>query len=146
MKQFYPCGLIVSVSIVDCGLTWFTTKNGVVSLDCNMAGGIVCFKQSHRDSQHWFKNTTARSQDTVVRRFVLEKLLTQDFKGPHKNGKDLLTNRKDPWPALKEVKGLLLKNQCPRTSKDPKGTWEPCIERMRDGHESSGLPLHLAIS
>ena len=33
----------------------------------------------------------------------------------HNNGKDLLTNRKDPSAESKDIKGLLLKNQFPRT-------------------------------
>ena len=37
------------------------------------------------------------------------------LKGTHNNGKDLLTNRKDPWAESKDLKGLLLKNQLPRT-------------------------------
>ena len=37
------------------------------------------------------------------------------IKGTHNNGKDLLTNRKDPWAETKDFKGLSLKNQFPRT-------------------------------
>ena len=37
---------------------------------------IVCFKQSHRDSRHCSKNTTARLQNTVARRSNFEMLLT----------------------------------------------------------------------
>ena len=41
-----------------------------------------------------------------------------DFKETHNN--DRLTSRKDPWAELKDLKGLLLKNQFPRTyEKDP---------------------------
>ena len=33
-----------------------------------------------------------------------------DFKGPHNNGNDLLTNGQDPWAESKDLlKGLLLK-------------------------------------
>ena len=39
-------------------------------------GCIVCFKQSHHDSRHCGKNTTARSQNTVARRSDFEMLLT----------------------------------------------------------------------
>ena len=38
-----------------------------------------------------------------------------DFKGPHNNGKDLLRIRKDPWAESKDLRGLLLTNQFPRT-------------------------------
>ena len=42
------------------------------------------------------------------------------IKGTHNNGKDFLTNRKNPWAESKDFKDLLLKNQFPRTQEDLK--------------------------
>ena len=69
---------LVSVSTDDCGHTGLTIRNGMVSLDCNIMC-IVCFKQSHRNSQHCGQNTTARSQNTVAWRSNFEMLLTNDL-------------------------------------------------------------------
>ena len=41
---------------------------------------------------------------------TLKRCSQMDFKGPHNNGKDLLTNRKDPWAESKDLKSLLLTN------------------------------------
>ena len=63
--------------------------------------------------------------DTVAKILPIHKILLlsaptlkscsqMDFKGTH-NGKDLLTNRKDPWAESKDLKGLLHNDQFPRT-------------------------------
>ena len=105
---------LVSVSTDDCGYT-FTTKNGKASLDCNMAG------VSSASSSHIMIRDTAAKIQLAVRKILLLgapslKCCSQmDFKGTHYKGKDLLTNRKDPRAESKDLKGLLLKNQFPRT-------------------------------
>ena len=68
------------------------------------------FKQSHHDSQHYGKNTTALSQNIVARRSDFEMLLTNGlYKGTHNNEKDLLTNRKNPWAESKDLKAFYSK-------------------------------------
>ena len=82
MKQFYHCGLYqYQLKIVGT-----TTKNGMVSLDCNMVG-VSSALSSHVRIRG--KNTTAHSQNTVARRSDFEMLLTnglerklQQWKGP----------------------------------------------------------------
>ena len=76
MKQFYPCSLYQYQLTIVGTHDLHTTKNGTISLDCNMGGCIVCFKQSHRDSRHGSKNTTIPSQNTVAQRSDFEMLLT----------------------------------------------------------------------
>ena len=101
---------LVSKSTDDCGYT-FTTKNGMVSLDCNMAG------VSSASSSHIAIRGTATKIQLPV------KCCSQmDFKGNGNNGKDLLTNRKDPWAESKDLKGLSLKNYISKDLKGPKRT------------------------
>ena len=105
---------LVSVSTDDCGHT-FTTENGMVTLDCNMAG-----VSSASSSQITICDTVAKIQ-LLVRKILLLGAPTlkccsqMNFKGIHNNGKDLLTSRKDPWAESKDLNGLLLKNLFPRT-------------------------------
>ena len=108
MKQFYRCGLYqYQLTIVDT----FTTQNGMFSLDCNMAGASSSHIVIH--------STVAKIQLPVCKILLLGAPLKcwsqMDFKGTDNNGKDLLTNRMDPWAESKDLKGLLLKNQFPRT-------------------------------
>ena len=101
----------VSVSTDECGYT-FTTKTKMVSLNCNNGGCIVCFKQSHAKTQQTVHKILLHDAPT------LKGCSQMDFKETHNN--DRLTSRKDPWAELKDLKGLLLKNQFPRTyEKDP---------------------------
>ena len=92
---------LVSVSTDDCGHT-LTTKNGTVSLDCNMVG------VSSASSNHIAIRSTAAKIQLPIRKILLlrrsnfEMVLTNGlFKGTHNNGKDLLTNRKDRFKGLK---------------------------------------------
>ena len=110
MKQFNHCGLYqYQLTIVGT----VTTENGMVALDCNMAG------VSSASSSHITIRGIAAKIQLPARKILLLgaptlKCLSQmDFKGTHNNGKDLLTNRKDPRAESKDLKGLLLKN--PRT-------------------------------
>ena len=75
----------------------------MVSLDCNMVG--VSASSSHIA----IHGTAAKIQLPVHKILLLGaptlKCCSQmDFKGTHNNGKDLLTNRKDPWAESKDVK------------------------------------------
>ena len=112
MKQFYLSGLY-QYPTDDCGHT-FTTKIGMISLDSNMAS------VSSLSSSHIVIRGTAAKIRLPVRQILLLGTPTlkccsqMDFKGTD-NGKDLLTNRKDPWAESKGLKGLLQKNQFPRT-------------------------------
>ena len=87
----------------------------MVSLDCNMAG------VSSASSSHITIRGTAAKIQLPVRKILLLGAPTlkccsqMDFKGTHNNGKDLLTNRKDPLAESKDLKGLLLKHQFPMT-------------------------------
>ena len=84
MKPFYHCGLYqYQLTIVG---THNTTENGMVSLDCNMAGLL----------------------QAVTSRI----------------GKDLLTDRKDPWAESKDLQGLLLKKSISKDLKEPQRTLE----------------------
>ena len=78
---------------------------------------------------HWSSHIairgTAAKMQLPIRKILLLGAPTlkccshMDFKVTHNNGKDLLTNRKDPLAELKDLKGLLFKNLFPRTLKDP---------------------------
>ena len=87
--------VVVSLSTDDCGYT-FTTKYGMVSLDCNM-GGV-----SSSSSRHIMIHGTAAKIQLAIHKILLLgaaptlKCCSQmDFKGTHFNGKDLLTNTTD---------------------------------------------------
>ena len=105
MKQFYLlCGLYqYQLMIVDTHLQ----PNGMVSLDCNMAG------VTSASSSHIVICSTAAKLQLPVHKILLLGAPTlkgcsqMDFKGTHNNGKDLLTIRKDPWDESKDLKGLL---------------------------------------
>ena len=124
---------LVSVSTGDCGYT-FTTKNGMVSLDCNMA------RVSSASSSHITIHGTAAKIQPPIHKILLLSVLTLkccsqiDFNGTRNNGK-----RKYPWAESNDLKGLLLTNQFPRTLKDLKGPREPCINKTNH-HES--FPPH----
>ena len=94
------------VSTDDCEHTWFTTKNGMVPPWLQHGRCIVCFKQSHRDSRHCAKIQLPVRKILLLGTSTLKCCSQMDFKGTHNNGKDLLTNRKDPWA---ESKGLIIK-------------------------------------
>ena len=88
---------LVSVSTDDCWYT-FTTQNGMVSLDCNMA--VV----SSASSGHITICGTVAKRQLPIRKILLLGALTlkccsqMDFK------KDLLTNKKDPSAESKAFK------------------------------------------
>ena len=111
-RKWWSSSILVSVSTDNCGHKWFTTQNGMVSLYCNMVGA---------SSSRIVIRSTAAKIKLPVRKVLLlgtpafKCCLQMDFKGTHNNGKDLLTDRKDPWAESKDFKGLLFKNQFPRT-------------------------------
>ena len=85
MKQLYSCGLY-QYQLMIVGYT-FTTKNGMVSLDCNMAG------VSPTSSSHITIRSTAAKIQLPVRKIRLLGALIcsqMDFNGTHNNGKDYL--------------------------------------------------------
>ena len=86
--------------------THLKPKNGMVSLNCNMAGGA-----SSASSSHIAIHNTAAKIKLPVRKYccsVLQLLNVAHkwtlIQGTDNNGKDLLTNRKDPWAEFKELK------------------------------------------
>ena len=114
MKQLYHCGLYQyqlidklvalspanhkdylraeSVSNDDCGLHFYNPK--WYCLPWLQHGGcIVCFKQSHHNSWHCGKNTTAHSQNIVAQRSNLEMLFTNG----HYSLKELTTMERTSW-------------------------------------------------
>ena len=95
------------MSLVSVGLSTdtFTTQNGMVSLNCNMAS-----VSSASSSHIAIRGTVAKIQLPVRKILLLVTLILKccsqmDFKGTHNNGKDL-TIRKDPWAESKGLKGL----------------------------------------
>ena len=102
----------------------------MLSLDCKHGGCInVCFKQSHRDSRHCGKNTTALRKILLVGAPTLKCCSQMDFKGTQNNGKDLLTNQKDPIGlSIKGLKRPFIEKSISKDLKDLKGSWEHCDE------------------
>ena len=95
--------IIVPISTDDCGYA-FTTKNGTVSLHCNMAC-ILSASSSHIT----IRGIAAKTQLPVRKILLLDaptlkRCSQMDFKWTHNNGKDHLTNRKDPWAESNDLK------------------------------------------
>ena len=94
----------------------------MVSLDCNMAG------VSSASSSHIMIRGTVAKIQLPVRKMLLLRAPTlkccsqMAFKGTHNNGKDLLTIRKDPSAASKDLKGLSMKKSLSKDLKGPKRT------------------------
>ena len=87
----------------------------MVYLDRNMVGVLSA------SSSHIAIRSTAAKTQLPVRKILLLgaqtlKCCSQvDFKGPHNNGKDLLTNKKDPRAESKDLKGLFIRKSISMT-------------------------------
>ena len=96
----------------------------MASLDCNMVG-----VSSASSSHIAIRSITAKIQLPVCKILLLGARTLKcrpqiDFKGTHHNGKDLLTNRKDPWAESKDIKGP---KKCHNTFWPLKCTTIPCL-------------------
>ena len=102
MKQFYPCGLyqyqltIVGTRDLQPKMVWspLIATWRVYHLLQAVTSRFAALRQKYR-----LPSRKIMLLGALTLKFCSQK----DFKGPHNNGKDLLTNRKDPWAESKDL-------------------------------------------
>ena len=105
-RKWWSNSIIATCSCIkstdDCGHT-FTTQNGMVTFDCNMAG-VSSASTSHITS----RGTAANIYDCPFAKCCCSALRLWNvaqkwtLKGTHNNGKDFLTNTKDRTRGLNQ--------------------------------------------
>ena len=119
------------------------TKNGMVSLDCNMAG-----VPSASSSDITIRGTATKIQLPLHKILLLGaptlKCCSQmDFKGPHHNGKDPLTKKKGPMHSCQPMRNEILATEIWRCDAPELTTQSALIECAKHPNMlggSGGMP------
>ena len=117
MKQFYHCGLY-----------HYQYQRMIVGTHLQLKmvwSPLIATWRVYRLLQAITSRFTALQQISSAHSKILslgDPTLKCCFRGTHNSGKDLLTNRKDPWAELKDLKGLFIENSISKDLKGPKST------------------------